>query len=294
MTSSTPRGATNLIRTSALGAVALLALSLGACATVDPAKPVVTAPQPVSYVEGSAPFHVTSMLTPVFDCVRQDVAVANKPVRIAVSDIRDKTGKISYEAAQGGALVSQAGTEMVISALAKLGPNLRQIERYDTAIPQAELALTRQQLIRDGDVLRPVTAGMYEGSDYYITGSISYINGNIRSGGVQLEVNQIGVNNRFFVMDVTMDLRLVRTSDMAIVAVATPTKQIVGRETSNGVFSFFGDYLVDLNFGSRDQEALQLGVRHALEYGVLELIPYAVNSTEPQRCMNYADSIFRK
>lgn len=264
--------------------IALTATTLGACASTVP--PV----EPVPYVVGSMPFRQQSPLMPAYDCLREEIQPLGS-IRVSVSDIKDKTGKVSYEAAQGGSLVSQAGTEMVITALSYLGPNVRQLERFDTTIPQTELALSRQQLIRDGDRTRGVTSGMYEGSDYYISGSISNINQNIRTGGFQAEVNQIGFRDRYYVMDVRMDLRLVRTHDMAIIAVSSPTKQIVGREVGVGVFSFFGDYLIDINAGTRDQEALQLGARTALEYGVLELMPYAFNSTQPRRCIEFADQM---
>ena len=49
-------------------------------------------------------------------------------------------------------------------------------------------------------------------------------------------------------------------------------KQITGYEVSVGVFNFFGDTLVEINAGTKNQEPLQLGVRTVLELGTLELV----------------------
>lgn len=273
------------IRTLLLTAVS--AVGLVACASTPSTGHV-------PYITGSAPFAQESPLKDGFECVRQDVQVSPVPVRIAVSEIKDRTGKFSYEATQGGTLLTQGATEMVISTLGDLGPNLHLIERFDSRIAESELNLSRQAVIRDFDQVRPGNVGgVIDGTDYYITGAITEVNTNVRSGGAELEISGIGGGTRSYVMDVAVDLRLVRTRDTRVIKTVSKRKQIIGREVRAGVFSFFGDYLVDLNLGSQDSEPMQLGVRSVLQLASLDLVPYAFNAADPQRCSAYAEAAFR-
>ena len=265
-------------------------LLTGACATAQTSS---YAEQ--SYIQpitGSAPVVRGSRLEAGFQCVREDLVNSNRTVRIAVSEIKDATGKFNYEGQSGGTLVTQGASAMTMTALGYFGPQVRQVERLDTRIPEVELGLARQQMLRDGQQTRPVLSGSYEGTDYYISGAVTEVNMNIRSGGAEFEVQQIGAGRRVFVMDVVVDLRLIRTSDMTIVgAPVRVEKQIRGFETKAGIFNFFGDYLVDLNVGEMNQEPVQLGVRTALEMGVLELVPRAFD-TSFDRCREYTDASF--
>ena len=287
-----------LSRNLSLTTLALASLAVSACASTTPTNPATSASamptaQPVAYERGSAPFTRPSMMEPVFQCLRDETLAIQDPIRIAVSNIPDRTGKISYESAQGGTLVSQGGSEMVISAVGQVGGPIWQVERFDTAILTAEIEMGKQRLLGTGaGNVQPLMAGQYMPSDYYITGAITNVNGNIRSGGWRLEINQIGAGDRYFVMDVDVDLRLVETATGRIVATSNKTKQVVGRQTDSGAFSFWGDYLIDIQAGAKNQEALNLGVRTALEYAVVELLPHAYRSTAPRRCVDYADQLF--
>lgn len=265
-------------------AVTAMLLGTSACATSMPSAQEVRAGVPV--VRGSAPTMNTTPLASAFSCMSQLTNQTPRPLRIAVGQVRDYTGKFSNEASEGGFKITQGGSLMVISALGKIN-NIDLIERFDTSVADQETALATNKLIRDpgpaGGTVRPLSAGQYDGSDYYIVGGITEVNYNIRSGGAEASVSNIGVGKRIYVMNVAADLRLVDSRTLKVVKTVSMQKQIHGYETKAGVFSFFGDYLVDINAGAKSQEPIQLGVRAVLEMGTLELLSSVVPNADYYR-----------
>jgi len=255
----------------ASGAAGMLALlGLGACATPGDGQFAIEHGTPVTP-------NVT-LYEQSFACVSSLLAQAGR-VRIAVGNVRDFTGKFSNEASQGGYQITQGGSLMVISALGKLDPrHVSVIERYDTAVPDMELTLSKAQLLRDEDKVRVPTAGQVVGSDYYIVGGITEANYNIQSGGAELAINGVGGGGRIFVMNIAADLRLVDTKTLEVVKTVSMQKQIQGYETKANIFRFFGTELVDFNAGNKQQEPIQLGVRSVLNAGTLELVSAAFNA----------------
>lgn len=276
---------------TAVAVSAVLALSAG----VAEAKPRKESGPMV----GSAPTLNVSPMDSAFMCMSSLTAQTPRPLRISVGNIRDYTGKFSNEASEGGFKITQGGSLMVISALGKL-QNVELVERFDMTIAETEAALAKNKLLQDpeggGLIVRPVTAGQYEGSDYYITGGITEVNYNIFSGGAALGISNIGAGKRVFVMNVAADLRLVDSKTLRVVKTIPVQKQIYGVETKAGIFSFFGDYLVDLDAGTKSQEPIQMGVRAALELGTLELLSAVVPNSEYYRdtCRSQAEIGFRK
>lgn len=264
-------------------AIAALALTSAACATTE-AAPANTAVNgnsgQVPLVTGTRPTFNTSPMDAATQCFSQATAQRATPLRVAVGQIRDYTGKFSNEASEGGFRITQGGSLMVMTALGKL-EGIEQVERFDMDIASNEANLVRGQLIQDQIVdpntgapvsLRNLTAGQYYGSDYYIVGGITEVNYAIRTGGAELGISLFEAGRRYYVMNVASDLRLVDTRTLRVVRTISVQKQIVGSEVRAGVFRFFGDYLIDFNAGTKDQEPMQLGVRAALEYGTMELL----------------------
>lgn len=264
----------------ALGAVCAL-MSTAACATATPPiTPVLTAEGQAPIYKGTRPSINSSPMDAAFQCFAQATRQNPVPTRIAVGQIRDYTGKFSNEASEGGFRITQGGSLMVMSALGKL-EGIEQVERFDMDIASNEATLVRNQLIQDPTAdlntgqpvsLRNLTAGQYQGSDYYIVGGVTEVNYDIVSGGAELGISLFEVGARYYVMNVAADLRLVDTKSLRVVKTVSVQKQIIGTETKAGVFRFFGDYLIDLNSGTQGQEPMQLGVRSTLEYGTLELL----------------------
>src|SRR3984885_2587430 len=109
---------------------------------------------------------------------------ARRPLRIAVGQIADYTGK--NESDNSGRKLTQGAALMAMSALSKSGVQL--VERFDTSVAEMELKYANNKLITDaaqqnappGDY-RKIMAGSIPGSDYYLVGGITELNFNIRS-----------------------------------------------------------------------------------------------------------------
>ena len=111
---------------------------------------------------------------------------AQRPLRIAVGQIADYTGKI--ESDDSGRKLTQGAALMAMSALAKAGVHL--VERFDTSVAEMELKYANNKLIGGSDQpqagpgdYRQIMAGSIPGSDYYLVGGITELNFNIRSEG---------------------------------------------------------------------------------------------------------------
>lgn len=210
-------------------------------------------------------------------CLAGYSLAAGRPLRVAVGQIADYTGKEEYE---GGRRVTQGAALMAMSALSKTGVNL--VERFDTSVAELELKYANNRLIGDGNPdpnFRAITAGQFPGSDLYLVGGITELNYNIRSVGAdafasdpatQGAKGQLGY--KAYVMNVAIDMRLVNTNTLEVVDVISYQKQIIGREISAGVFDFLNGTIIDVGVGERALEPIQLAVRSVIERGVMEMV----------------------
>ena len=206
---------------------------------------------------------------------------AQHPIRIAVGQIADYTGK--SESDNSGRKITQGAALMAMSALSKAGVQL--VERFDTSVAEMELKYANNRLIgadgaapAGGADYRQIIAGSIPGSDYYLVGGITELNFNIRSEGANGDgggtatngvKGQIGLS--MYVMNVGLDLRLVDTKTLQVVDVISYQKQIIGRQISAGVFDFLGANFFDASVGESALEPIQLAVRSTIERAVLEM-----------------------
>jgi len=209
-----------------------------------------------------------------------DNYTARKPIRIAVGQIADYTGKYSSDST--GHAVTQGAALMAMSALAKAGVPL--VERFDTSVAELELKYANNKLITDdptakgpGDY-RKIYAGSIPGSNYYLVGGITELNFNIRSvgangdGGTSTSKGLKGsAGANMYVMNIALDLRLVDTDTLEVVDVVSYQKQIIGHQISAGVFDFLGQTFFDASVGESALEPIQLAVRSVIERAVLEM-----------------------
>jgi len=222
------------------------------------------------------------------------VTGTSTPLVIAVGDIKDYTGK--YNINEGNA-ITQGGALMVYSALGKLHGAVRSAERFDPQIAERELGYTDRRQLGDGEIhdladakgqqkvpWLPYYGGTIVRSDYYIVGGITELNYDIGSRGGEVGVNQIGVKARVYNESIGIDLRIVDTRTLMVVKTISLTKQLTGYEVGVNVFRFFNSNLFDVNVGAKGQEPLQLGVRTALEEGVMRLVG-GVTHIDPEPCM---------
>jgi len=210
--------------------------------------------------------------------------------RIAVGRILDYTGSISDS---GGRQITQGASLMAMSAFAKSGARL--VERFDTSVTELELRYANNRLIgqdpSSNDNVRRIYAGQMPGSDYYFVGGITELNSDIRSSGVDAQVGHsdarsgVGtLGGRLYVMNIALDFRLIDTRTLEVVDVISYQKQIVGREVRTGVFSFFGDTMVDIAAGERGLEPVQLAVRAGVERAVVQVMSRFYHVSDSSVC----------
>lgn len=284
---------------------ALIGLTfLSGCITLGHAITSEDVPGQPAAVMYSSPVsdHVTP-LNSVLICLGQ--ALANRPVSVAVGDVRDYTGKSTSD---DGMAVTQGAALMAYSALGKMQPGVQIHERFDTRIADAELAYIKNRQLGDGAMhevpgsdaeidaevpWKPYFGGTVLQSDYYIVGGITELNYNIRTRGAEAQVNQVGPKAREYVMNIAVDLRIVGTQSLRVYKTATIQKQLVGYEVGFDVFRFLNSDLLDFNAGAKSQEPLQLGVRMAVEEGVIQLIS-AVAKVDASKCRNDTKDTLQK
>jgi len=214
--------------------------------------------------------------------------------RIAVGRVLDYTGKVDLE---GGRQVTQGASLMAMSAFAKAGAHL--VERFDTSVSELELKYSNNRLIgADPGVgqgpaepeFRQIMAGEIPGSDYYFVGGITELNSNIRSVGIDAFIGDLDPTDakgragfKAFVINVGVDLRLVSTKTLEVVDLISYQKQIIGRETSAGIFDFANGNIFDVGAGERAMEPIQLAIRSTIERSVLEMTAnlYGVANADP-------------
>jgi len=277
---------------SSRAAIALLvaATTLSGCASLTSLKlGAGEAPTPI----GPPARDNRTPMDPALACLSAQLAA--RPVRapiIAVGDVRDYTGKYSI---QEGAAITQGGALMVSSALGKLGRGVILAERFDPAIAERELGYTDRRQLGDGAPhlpgagaaavpWLPYFGGSIAASDYFIVGGITELNYDVRSGGAEVRVGQIGPKARTYTQSVAIDLRIVDTRSLLVVKTVSLTKQFTGYEVGFNIFRFFGSSLFDVNLGAKAQEPLQLGIRAALEEATLRLIA-GVSKVDPSACL---------
>ncbi|CAM5318139.1 hypothetical protein ATER59S_00975 [Aquamicrobium terrae] len=281
-----------------ISAVSVLALSLGACTTAD-VTTVRNHPKEAPIVFSSPVRSNVTPLNKALSCFgdRLKAKRGNRPLGIAIGDVKDYTGKQGQDE---GFAITQGGALMAYSALGKIGSGVRVHERFDTRIAEAELVYMNQRQLGDGSYhsiddpnnagekasvpWKPYFGGSIRQSEYFIVGGITELNYNIQSGGAEVAVNQVGPKGRIYTMNVAVDLRIVGTQSLMVYDTVSIEKQVTGYEVGAGVFRFFGTNLFDINVGAKNQEPLQLGVRMAIEAGVMQLVG-SIARVDPRPCM---------
>ncbi len=267
-------------------------MSLAGCVTAPQQQ---LAPKEAPIVLGPAVRENITPMEPVLACFGDHVAAMQRPpIVITVGDVKDYTGKYSIN--EGNA-ITQGGALMVYSALGKLGGAVSIAERFDPVIAERELAYADRRQLGDGRTHQlggpnggqtvpwmPYFGGTINKSDYFIVGGITELNYNINSGGAEFAVNQVGVKARTFSQSVSVDVRIVDTKSLMVVRTVSLTKQFNGYEVGLNVFRFFGSKLYDVDIGAKGQEPVQMGVRAALEEGVVRLMA-AVTQVDHRPCM---------
>ncbi|MFA5965261.1 MAG: CsgG/HfaB family protein [Sphingomonas sp.] len=279
-----------------LASIGVLLAGAGGCVGIHQAR---LAPGEAPQLVGAAVRDNRTPMDSALACFAGVLGGVGQPPVIAVGDVRDYTGKF---AVNEGNAVTQGGALMVSSALGKLGHGVVMAERFDPSIAERELAYTDRRQLGDGMVhdvagtgggkvaWLPYYGGSIAASDYYIVGGITELNYDIRSGGFEAGVNQLGPKARTYTQSVAVDLRIVDTKSLLVVRTVSLAKQFTGYEIGLGLFQFFGSSLFDVNLGAKAQEPLQLGIRTALEEATMKLVG-AVTRTDPSACIARSSAV---
>ena len=279
----------------ALAGLAAVAVSLGGCAAVPKRIPKqVVAPGEVAMELGAPVRDNLTLMEGALACFARTLAATRRqPLVIGVGEIKDYTGR--YAINEGNA-VTQGGTLMLYSALAKLGGTVRVAERYDPSVAERELAYMDRRQLGNGQPQEvngqkvpwlPYHGGSIQISDYYIVGGITEVNYNISSGGIEVGINNIGAKQRTYTESVAVDLRIVDSRTLLVADSISLSKQFTGYEVGANTFRFFGLDLFDVNVGEKAQEPLQLGIRAAIEEAAVRLVA-RVTEVNPTPCLQLA------
>ena len=285
---------------TAISSVAAVSI-LASCGTIYGAlDKTAMGTKAVPVASGAGVSNNLTPMDPMLECYADRLKRSGRvPVAIAVGEVRDYTGK---QSADEGFAITQGGSLMAYSALGKLLPGIKLSERFDPRIADMELNYGTNRQLGDGashtidgmdgsppaDVpWLPYFGGSVLKSDYYIVGGITEVNYNIRSGGSELRVGQIGPKVRTFTMNIAVDLRIVSTQSLQVIDTVSVQKQITGYEVGFNVFRFFGTDLYDVNIGQKSQEPIQMGGRMAIEHGVLDLTQ-TVTKVDGSGCLSSA------
>ena len=243
---------------------------LGACGTM---------PSEGMHVTPFVGAPVTDNQTPYSLCLGELAKLpAGNPPQIAVGDIRDKTGQRSNDYYTDSSMLTQGVSEMLISALYKTR-RVGIAERMDLSIPMTEKQLAEMNLLAGrGLNLAPTPV------DFIVLGALTELNYNILSSGTRLFINGIGGGVRQATINVGLDLRVVDVRTFRTLYVTSLQKQIIGFEVEAGVFSFFGNNLVEFDAGALRNEPLQVGVRSVVEMGVLQILTEGFGLPTPENC----------
>lgn len=288
-----PKNVSGVLRAALLSTVALV---LSGCLDTSELDKVQHVASETPIISTSPVRNGVTPMTEPLACVGRLVRSKRGAVGIAIGDVKDYTGKQGQDE---GFAITQGGALMAYSALGKMGKGVRVHERFDTRIADAELAYISQRHLGDGAqhaVDDPASGGQtnvpwkpYFGggilqSDYFIVGGITELNYNIQSGGAEVAISNLGPKARRYTMNIAVDLRVVGTQSLRVYDTVSVEKQLTGHEVGFGIFRFFGNSLFDVNVGAKSAEPLQLGVRMAIEAGVLQLVA-SVAGVDPTPCV---------
>lgn len=281
------------------GLLAACSTVLGACATETSSPTTGLYAKPI----GDAP--VTRDDTPyssALTCLARYARSYNiTPPRIAVGRILDLTGTTTQLT---GSQLTQGASMFAMTAVGKAGGRL--VERYDTIVPEIELKYASGKLLsdtperagQDPNNFRRTYIGQIAGSEYYIVGGITELNGNIASKGANLNVGSssatgakgtAGAQN--YVMNVAMDIRLINSRTQEVVDMVSYQKQLVGTQVSAGFFDFFHGTVLDVSAGGSAMEPAHLAVRTLVERATFEFMSKFYGLRDHRYCLSPKDDV---
>jgi curli biogenesis system outer membrane secretion channel CsgG len=264
-----------------LTVVALLALS--ACTTPPDLSGTMGQITPI---KGPSPELTTTPVKDALICVDK---YRNKcqDLRIAIGDIVDGTGARTFQ--DGSSTLLPQRPDMMFT-VAMYDTGIKIINRNATKIAEWEMVQSMEKRLGEGRTTivedqnfdyRPVAAGSMLGSTHFVTGALTEVNWNIHSSDVKNNIAGVFRTEKQYHISVAVDLMVSDTRTTEITLARSYTKQIVGKELSNGVFRFFdiGDQsagigpleLFDASAGAQSNEPVQNAVRWLMDTAAYDI-----------------------
>jgi len=199
---------------------------------------------------------------------------------IGVGSILDLTGK-SEPSTISSTYITQAGTQILIAELYKAGAKL--VNRHNVQVMVWEKDNAMGKWLGNGKEYRKIPVGSLIGSDYVVTGSISTLDFNTQSGGVEISVNGVGAGVRAQEIDVSGDIMITDTRTGEIVFAKTYQMKLYAAETKLGAFHIWDNDLYNISAGKIVQDPLQFSVRYLLEQAAIDVMA-KIYGISPETC----------
>ncbi len=260
------------IRSCSLTALPVL-FALTGCTAVTPVF------RDVAPITGPTPYVNRTPMHAALICVRSKVA-SGPDIRFGIADFIDGSGASMGDSDVQGKYFSQRPDLMLVVALSKAGVHL--VNRSSTGVAEWEMRQAMDKRLGDGKPTmvgntrfdyRPVRAGGFLGSNYYIHGAITEINWNISSDANEVGMFGLTVGRRTYRVSMAIDLVVSSSTTTEVIFARSYSKQLVGYETGAGVFRFVNAAvlpssaveLFQANIGQKQNEPVQQALRWLVE-----------------------------
>lgn len=272
-----PRRTAAGIRAAAL---ALGAIGLSGCTNWTPVYSNVTP------VTGPAPYINRTPMQSALVCLQSNTR-ATPDIRLGVADFVDGSGASLGESDVNGRYFSQRPDLMLIVALSKTG--VRLVNRTSTAVAEWEMRQAMDRRLGEGKPVlvgqtrfdyRPVRAGEFLGSTFYVNGAITEINWAISSNVEEAGFLGATAGRRTYRVSIAIDLVVTNSLTTEVVFARSYSKQLVGFETGAGVFRFVEASIMpksrvelfQANIGQKQNEPVQAALRWLVELAGYETV----------------------
>lgn len=230
----------------------------------------------IAPIKGPSPQRTFTPVKEALTCVAEHRR-KGQDLRVAIGDIVDGTGARTFTDGSS-TLLPQRPDMMFTVALHDTG--IKVLNRNATKVAEWEMVQSMEKRLGEGRTTvindeefnyRPIAAGTFLGSTHFITGALTEVNWNIYSSDVRNNIAGGFKNEKEYYISVAVDLMVTDTRTTEVTLARSYTKQIVGKEISNGLFRFFdvGDQaggvgpleLFDSSAGAQSNEPVQNAVR---------------------------------
>jgi curli production assembly/transport component CsgG/holdfast attachment protein HfaB len=195
--------------------------------------------------------------------------IPKKSIFVGVGAIPDLTGKSEF-GTLGSHYVSQAGSQMMVSSLKQGGVKL--VNRHDINIVNYEKEAAMHKWLGNGIQYRKIHKGSLLGSNYYVTGSISTLDFNTESKGIELYIDGVGAGFRYQEIIVGGDFIVTNTQTSEIIYARTVHFKLYAREIQGGMYHIYNEHLVNINMGYSGNDPLQMATRYMIDKAAADII----------------------